>query len=54
MDENLAWHEFETTGKIDSYLRYRALKNVNIKYNEEIGMIKGDNSEDIQGKGNSN
>ena len=52
MEENLAWQEFEKTGKIDSYLRYIKLKNK--KYNEEIGKIKGDNCEIIQSKGNSN
>lgn len=51
MEENLAWQEFERTGKIDSYLKYARLKN---KYNEEIGIIKGENSEIIQGKRNSN
>lgn len=51
MEENLAWQEFEKTGKINSYLKYAKLKN---KYNEEIGTIKGENSEIIQGKGNSN
>lgn len=51
MDENLAWQEFERTGKIDSYLKYVQLKN---KYNEEIGIIKGDNSEVIQSKRDSN
>ena len=51
MEENLAWQEFEKTGKIDSYLKYEKLKN---KYNEEIGIIKGENSEVIQSKGNSN
>ena len=51
MEENLAWQEFEKTGKIDSYLKYIKVKN---KYNEEIGIIKGDSSEIIQGKGNSN
>lgn len=51
MDENLAWQEFEKTGKIDSYLKYIKLKN---KYNEEVGIIKGVDSEIIQGKGNSN
>lgn len=51
MEENLAWQEFEKTGKIDSYLKYVNIKN---RYNEEIGIIKGDSSEIIQGKGNSN
>lgn len=52
MDENLAWQEFEKTGKIDSYLKYIKLKNK--EYNEEIGIIKGDNSEIIQSKRDSN
>lgn len=51
MEENLAWQEFEKTGKIDSYLKYKRIKN---KYNEEVGIIKGDSSEIIQSKGNSN
>ena len=51
MEENLAWQEFEKTGKIDSYLKYASIKN---RYNEEIGIIKGDSSEIIQSKGNSN
>ena len=51
MDENLAWQEFEKTGKINSYLKYVKIKN---KYNEEVGIIKGENSEIIQSKGNSN
>jgi len=52
MDENLAWQEFEKTGKIDSYLKYIKLKSKG--YNEEIGIIKGDNSEIIQSKRDSN
>jgi len=51
MEENLAWQEFEQTGKIESYLRYAELKN---KYNAETGIIKGEKSEIIQSKGNSN
>lgn len=50
MEENLAWQQFEKDGKIDSYLKYIKIKN---KYNEEVGIIKGENSEVIQGKGNS-
>jgi len=51
MEENLAWQEFEKTGKIDSYLKYIEIKN---RYKEETGIIKGDGSEVIQSKGNSN
>lgn len=54
MNEDIAWQEFENTGKIDSYLKYVKIKEINNKLKEEIGNIKGDISEVIQGKGNSN
>ena len=54
MNKDSAWQEFESTGKIDSYLRYVRLKQISNKYKEEVGSIKGDISEVIQGKGNSN
>ena len=51
MECDKAWQEFENTGKVESYLKYRKIKE---KFNEEIGIIKGENSEVIQGKRNSN
>ena len=54
MNEEMAWQEFESTGKIDSYLKYAKIRQINNKFKEEIGKIKGDISEVIQGKGDSN
>ena len=55
MNYDMAWKEFEDSGKIESYLKYRKLKQQKSKdLNEEIGLIKGDISEDIQSKGDSN
>lgn len=54
MNENIAWQKFEQTGTIEDYMNYIKVKNKNMKFNEEIGSIKGDISEDIQSKRNSN
>ena len=55
MNIDTAWQDFEKTGKIDNYLKYIRLKrNLNKNFNEEIGIIEGENSEVIQGKGDSN
>ena len=54
MNKDSAWQEFENTGKIDSYLKYIRLKNINNKFKEEIGVIEGDISEVNQSKGDSN
>ncbi len=53
MDENMMWQEFENTGKIESYLKYAKIKEINNKYKKEIGVIKGDTSEVIQSKRDS-
>lgn len=52
MEEDVAWEDFESTGKIDRYLKYIEIKKK--KYNEEIGVIEGEISENIQSKRNSN
>lgn len=52
MEEDVAWADFESTGKIDRYLKYIEIKKK--KYNEEIGIIEGENSENIQSKRSSN
>lgn len=54
MNEDIAWQEFENTGRIDSYLKYVKLRQINNKFKEEIGSIEGDISEVIQSKGDSN
>jgi len=54
MNEDRAWQEFENTGKIDSYLKYAKLRQINNKFKEEVGNIEGDISEVIQSKGDSN
>ena len=49
------WKEFEDTGKVESYLKYRKAREKNrTDFNEEIGVIEGENSEVIQSKGDSN
>lgn len=52
MEEMQSWQEFEKTGKIENYLKYIEAKNR--KYKEEIGVLEGEISENIQSKGNSN
>lgn len=54
---NKSWKDFEETGKIEDYLKYRKLcneKGVN-DYNVEFGKIEGVSIGEInKSKGNSN
>ncbi len=54
MSEDIAWEEFEKTGKIESYLKYAKIRSINNRFKEEIGIIKGDISEVNKGKRDSN
>lgn len=43
MRKEIFWKKFEKTGLIEDYLRYRKMCNIFDEYNEEIGVIEGDN-----------
>ncbi|MDD2627289.1 MAG: hypothetical protein PHR25_02935 [Clostridia bacterium] len=54
MEETKAWKEFEGSGKINDYLKYKEIKKYNNEFSEELTDIKGDNFiETSQSKRNS-